>query len=77
MKKILIYVLFLLIPAVNNARVAEITTGKECKEDTYTEVNLADSGLNRDVFALAVKGMQKLTTEGQLPNPNLLTIADY
>lgn len=77
MRKIIIYVLFLLIPAVNNARVSEFDTKKTLNIDTYSIVNLADTGLARDVFDLAIKGLRKLETEGKLNNPNIVTIADY
>ncbi|HAQ18105.1 MAG TPA: hypothetical protein DCR40_02600 [Prolixibacteraceae bacterium] len=43
----------------------------------YTVVNLVDTGLARDVFNLAVKGLKKLENEGKLQNPNIVTIADY
>lgn len=77
MKKIILYILFLLIPAINNARIAEFTPGKEFNEDIYSAVNLANTGLNRDVFALAIKGLTKLNTDGKLQNPDVVTIADY
>lgn len=77
MRKVLIYVLFLLIPIVNNARVAEFDTEKTINIDTYSLVNLADSGLTRDIFDLAIKGLRKLDTNGKLHNPNIVTIADY
>jgi hypothetical protein len=47
------------------------------KDDLYAEVNLADTGLARDVFELAIKGLKKLDTEGKLKNPTIVTIADY
>jgi hypothetical protein len=77
MRKIIIYVLFLLIPTVNNARVSEFDSGKLENIDVYTIVNLADTGLTRDVFNLAIKGLKKLVTIGKLQNPNIVTIADY
>jgi hypothetical protein len=77
MRKIIIYVLFLLIPAVNNARISEFDTEKVLNIDTYSIVHLVDTGLARDVFDLAIKGLRKLDTEGKLPNPNIVTIADY
>lgn len=77
MRKIIIYLFFLLIPAVNNARVTEIVSAGAVNEDIYAAVNLADSGLARDVFDLAIKGLKKLDTEGKLQNPNIVTIADY
>jgi hypothetical protein len=40
-------------------------------------VNLAETGLSRDVFDLALKGLKKLDSIGKLKNTNLLTIVDY
>jgi len=77
MRKILIYVLFLLLPTVNNARVAEFDTEKTISVDTYSVVNLADTGLSRDVFDLAIKGLRKLDTNHKLQNADIVTIADY
>jgi len=77
MRKILIYVIFLLIPAINNARVTEFDNEKIVKIDTYSLVNLADTGLTRNVFDMAIKGLKKLNTNGKLHNPNIVTIADY
>lgn len=77
MRKILIYLLFLLIPAVNNARVAELDKDKTVTIDTYSLVNLADTGLSRNIFELAIRGLKKLDTNGKLQNPNIITIADY
>ena len=77
MKVIIFSVLFLLIPAVNNARMSESGSGKMANFDTYSVGNLAETGLSRDVFNLAIKGMKKLDTNGRLQNPNIITIADY
>ena len=77
MRKIIFYLFFLLIPAVNNARVTEIISGEALNEDIYTAVNLVETGLPRNVFDLAMKGLNKLNTEGKLQNPNIVTIADY
>ncbi|MDP3642454.1 MAG: murein L,D-transpeptidase catalytic domain family protein [Bacteroidota bacterium] len=77
MRKVIIYLTFLLIPVVNNARVAEFKSDGVLNEDIYTTVSLAETGLARDVFNLAVKGLKKLETEGKLQNPNIVTIADY
>ena len=77
MRNILIYVLLLLIPTVNNARASEFDKDKIIIIDAYNAVNLADSGLSRDVFDLAIKGLRKLDTNHQLQNPNIVTIADY
>ena len=77
MRKLIIYVIFLLIPAINNARVTDFETGKTIILDTYSLVNLADTGLTRNVFDMAIKGLKKLNTNGKLHNPNIVTIADY
>jgi len=77
MRKIIFYLFFLLIPAVNNARVTEVISAGEVNEDIYASVNLADTGLARDVFDLAIKGLKKLDTEKKLNNASIVTIADY
>ncbi len=77
MRKIIFYLFFLLIPAVNNARVTEIISGEAMNGDIYASVNLADVGLTRDVFDLAIKGLKKLDTEKKLNNASIVTIADY
>ena len=77
MRKIIMYVLFLLIPVVNNAHVSGFDTDKTINIDTYTAINLAVIGLSRDVFNLAIKGLKKLDTNNKLQNPNIVTIADY
>lgn len=77
MKKIIIYLLFLLIPLVNNARIAEYIPTSFVKEDIYTILNLAEIGLTQPIFNLAVKGMKNLDTNGKLKKSGILTIADY
>jgi len=77
MRKLLVYLLFLLIPVVNNARVPESKSVGTTNEDTYLTMCLGDTGLARDVFDLAIKGLNKLETEGKLINATIVTIADY
>ena len=77
MRKIIIYLLFLLIPAVNQAGVTEFVTGAEANSDIYTFVKLAELGLSIDIFNLAIKGLKKLDKDGKLLNASILTIADY
>jgi len=69
--------ILLLIPAVNNAVVGEFDAGKTMYNDVYTAVKLAETGLGRDIFDLALKGLKKLDSSGKLHNPNIVTIADY
>lgn len=75
--KILIYLLLLLVPMINNARVSEFDFEKTIFVDAYTAVNLAPAGLSREVFDLALKGLKKLDTQHELQNPDIVTIADY
>ena len=77
MMKILICLLLLLLPMINNARVSEFDFEKTILLDAYTAVNLAPTGLSRTVFDLAVKGLRKLDTNHELQNPDIVTIADY
>ncbi len=77
MRKIIFYLIFLLLPVVNNARDSEFVSDEMVNSDIYTTVNLADSGLAKDVFDLAIKGLKKLDSEGKLNNPTIVTIADY
>ena len=67
----------LLIPIVNSARFAEFESGKLVVDDIYSLVKLADIGLGRTVFELAIKGLKKLESKGKLQNPTIVTIADY
>lgn len=77
MRKIIFYLLFLLIPLVNNVRGANPVVEMLPKIDFYSLVNLANTGLSRNVFELAMKGLKKLDLRGKLQNPDILTIADY
>ncbi len=77
MSKAIILLFFLLIPVLNNAREADFDIFNETNEDIYTVVKLAETGLAREVFQLAMKGLRKLDFNGKLHNPNILTIADY
>ena len=77
MKKTIIYLFFILIPIANNARVSLIDAVKADNNDIYTILNLTEAGLSKDVFLLAIKGLNKLESDGKLSNPNIITIADY
>ena len=77
MRKVIFYLIFILIPIVNIAQGGELVSKKVIPEDLYAEVNLSDTGLSREVFVMAIKGLKKLDTNGKLQNPNLVTIADY
>lgn len=62
---------------MNNAGVIEKDSDKEIKDVFFSIENLVDTGLSRDVFGLAIKGLRKLDSDGKLNNPNIVTIADY
>jgi hypothetical protein len=77
MKKWFLYLLFVLIPSVNHAGIA-LSESKTVDADVvYAAVNLAETGLSRDVFVMAMKGLRKLESGGKLLNPDIITIADY
>lgn len=77
MKKLMLYLILILLPVVNNARITTNDPGSVGTDDVYAALKLADTGLVRTAFDLAVKGLEKLCAEGKLKNANLLTIADY
>ena len=77
MRKVIIYLIFILIPLINNARVTETVPDGIVNEDTYATVSLSETGLTRDIFNLAIKGLKKLDSDGKLNNPNIVTIVDY
>jgi len=77
MKIIITCLLLLFIPIVNSARFAEFESGKLVVDDIYSLVKLADIGLVRTVFELAIKGLKRLESKGKLQNPTIVTIADY
>lgn len=77
MIKVIIFLTSILFPVMNNANFTETISGESMNDDIYTMVNLADSGLSKDVFNLAIKGLKKLEGNGKLHNPGIVTIADY
>ena len=77
MRKVIIYLLFILIPVINNARATETVPAGIVNEDIYATVSLSETGLSRDIFDLAIKGLKKLDSDGKLNNPNIVTIVDY
>ncbi len=73
----ILYLFSLLIPLINPIHTDGMKGVENSNSDVYATVNLAGTGLNKVVFDLAVKGMKKLEANGQLQNPDILTIADY
>lgn len=83
MLKFLFPIILFLAPALHQAeseiRNPSLTFKEEIKEETdvYSVLNLSEYGLSNDVFQLALKGHNKLKTEGKLENPDILTIVDF
>lgn len=77
MGEISLYILFLFLPLFYFGVADETDNGKEVINDFYTEVNLNDTRLSRDVFNMAMKGLSKLDANGKIQNHNIITIADY
>ncbi len=73
----MLYLILILVPVVNNARITTADPGEVSAGDIYTALKLADTGLVRTAFDLAIKGLKKLDAEGKLNNHNIVTIADY
>lgn len=77
MKKVIFYLLLLMVPVLNHARINEPVSIETSSMNVYTALNLASLQLSKDIFSLAIKGLKKLEAEGKLNNPNIITIADY
>jgi hypothetical protein len=77
MKKTIVYLFLLLLPIVNNANVTELEPVKGDNRDIYAVANLSKTGLARDVFEMALKGLNRLDSSNKLQNPGIVTIADY
>ena len=77
MKKVIFYLLLLMVPVLNHARINEPVSTEASSMNVYTALNLASLQLSKDIFSLAIKGLKKLEAEGKLNNPNIITIADY
>ncbi len=77
MKVFKISLLLLLLSCMNNTGFARFGNDNVWNEDVYTATNLMVSGLGRNVFELAIKGLKKLASDGKLLNSNIVTIADY
>lgn len=71
------FLLIFLLPVAHSAGVAGFDSGMVDIVDLYVVTNLADVGLSREVFGLALKGVLKLDSAGHLQNPSIVTIVDY
>jgi hypothetical protein len=80
MRRLILYLIFLLIPFVDNARVVASNTNNSASAinmELYTAVKLADLGLDKAIFELAIKGLNKLVSAGKLLNSTIVTIVDF
>ncbi|MCK9640658.1 MAG: murein L,D-transpeptidase catalytic domain family protein [Prolixibacteraceae bacterium] len=80
MRKFIFYLIFLLIPLVNDARVVGLNTINSAgviNLELYKAVNLSELGLDKTIFELAIKGLNKLVSSGKLLNSTIVTIVDF
>ena len=80
MRKFIFYLILFLIPLVNNARVVGSNTANSAgviNFELYKVVNLAELVLDRTIFELAIKGLNKLVSSGKLLNSTIVTIVDF
>lgn len=77
MRKIITYLLFLVIPVVNSAYVPQYHPSPEDVDYLYKAINLSESGLDKDVFKMAIKGMKRLAVDHELQKPEILSVIDY
>jgi hypothetical protein len=73
MENMIFFLLVLFLPMVNQTNVSAPHSGS----DIFTLINLTESGLTRDIFEMALKGLNKLDTAGKLQNRDIVSIADY
>lgn len=71
----LLFLLMLLV--VNYAGADQFESPETVITDVYSEINLIGIGLSREIFNLAIKGLNRLEGNGKLHNPTIVTIADY
>jgi hypothetical protein len=72
-----IYVLLLCFPLVNKAGSERKISVEDKDTSLYAQLRLAEYGLTEQVFQLALKGFDKLESEGELKNSSLITIIDF
>ena len=77
MRKHFLYLLLLLVPVMNWAGSDKLVPAMEDQHSLFASLNLAEKGLSREVFDLALKGFRKLGNDGKLMNCGILTIVDF
>lgn len=65
-----------MLPVLNKADSGLLTDHEE-KLEIYSLLNLSGYGLSTEAYRLALKGFEKLKTEGKLLNSSILTIIDF
>lgn len=66
--------------ATSNAIVSTTSVVRETNYNTstlFTDLHLGDAGMSSSVFNSALKGMEKLDSEGDLKRKDIITIIDY
>jgi hypothetical protein len=76
MKKRLLLILLILLPILNKAD-SGLLSDHEQKLEIYSVLNLSGYGLSMEAYRLALKGFEKLKTQGKLLNSSILTIIDF
>lgn len=76
MKKRLFFILLVLLPMLNQAG-SGLLSDHEQKMEIYSVLNLSGFGLSSEAYRLALKGFEKLKTQGKLLNSSILTIIDF
>jgi len=77
MKMIILGVIALLISCSTLTRPPKLPSVTGNGVDHYASAHLDSTGLSKEIFEMALKGMHRLDSMGLLSNPNILTIIDY
>ncbi len=75
-KYIFLVIIFISVTVINKAGSGRNFV-TDTKSDLYAQLKLSQLGLSNEAFDLALKGHNKLETEGKLQNLSLLTIIDF
>ncbi len=77
MKQFLLVLIILIALPVTEKASSEESSALEGISDIYSFLNLSQYGLSNEAYQLAIKGFNKLRSEGKLLNANILTIIDF
>lgn len=76
MLKKLFLILLVFLPILDKAETGLLFSSEE-ETNIYSALNLSLYGLSSEAYQLALKGFDKLKTEGRLLNTSILTIIDF